>query len=161
MSTENSLNDSVSAGYIVDADKEILRNIISSAEREYPCECCGILIGSYSENYIRITGAFETDNNESIAKRADSFLIDPREIYECERSIMGTGLEITGFYHSHPDRPAILSKSDEAGMISGQVYVIISVSKGRCEDITAYIKNDEIIYEATLDHERNQCVNSK
>ncbi|MCR5603145.1 MAG: M67 family metallopeptidase [Lachnospiraceae bacterium] len=150
MSTENSLNDSVSAVYRVDADKEILRNIISSAEREYPCECCGILIGSFSENCIRLSDAIETDNIESTTKRADSFLIDPREIYECERSLIGTGLEITGFYHSHPDLPAVLSKSDEAGMIPDQMYVIISVCKGKCEDITAYIKTDEIIYEAEL-----------
>ena len=66
-------------------------------------------------------------------------------------------MEIVGFYHSHPDREAVLSGEDETEMIPEQVYVILSAVKKKYAGISAWKKQDclrkaeqlEISYEGT------------
>ena len=149
-------NEIASSVYSVETDEDIMARIISIAEREYPYECCGILIGRCDDHCFEISDVYETCNHESSVKRADSFTIGPMDVYKCERALTGTESEIIGFYHSHPDRPAVLSVKDENGMLPGLLYVLISVSAGMCKDITAYIRLNEMIHEATMYNENRQ-----
>ena len=57
---------------------------------------------------------------------------------------------IIGFYHSHPDKEAVLSMADKRGMIPGQLYVLVSVCSSGCRNITAWCRTDETIKEAEL-----------
>jgi len=58
--------------------------------------------------------------------------IDPRELVRVQREGREQGYDIVGFYHSHPDHPAMWSTTDlaEAHWI-GCSYVITSVEKGK------------------------------
>lgn len=69
------------------------------------------------------------------------FEADPLFLYQVEREIEGSGLEIVGFYHSHPDYEAVPSREDAENMVPGLVYVIISVTGEGVVDIRNY-KND-------------------
>ena len=62
----------------------------------------------------------------------DRYHIDPRELVRIQRQGRERGLDIIGFYHSHPDHPVRWSQTDlaEAHWI-GCSYVITSVEKGR------------------------------
>lgn len=66
------------------------------------------------------------------------FEADPLFLYQVEREIEGCGLEIVGFYHSHPDYEAIPSREDAKNMVPGLVYVIVSVTREGVADIRSY-----------------------
>lgn len=107
------------------------RAIRRHGEETYPHECCGILLGSFSDHGARIvTSTARCDNT-----RADSlhnrYNIDPRELVRVQREGRERGEDIVGFYHSHPDHPARWSPTDfaEAHWI-GCSYVITGVEKG-------------------------------
>jgi proteasome lid subunit RPN8/RPN11 len=114
------------------ADYEALR---AHGEETYPHECCGVLLG---KNEPGSDGA--TNRVHQIVRagntRTDSahnrYNIAPQELVKIQRQARGLGLDIVGFYHSHPDHPAQWSPTDfaEAHWMSCS-YLITSVEKGK------------------------------
>jgi len=106
-------------------------------EQTYPHECCGVLLGHADQEGRTVTRTVRCGNT-----RADSphnrYHIAPSELVRIQRQAREEGLEIVGFYHSHPDHPARWSQTDlaEAHWI-GCSYVITSVEKGSA-NITNY-----------------------
>jgi proteasome lid subunit RPN8/RPN11 len=103
-------------------------------EATYPLECCGVLLGRSSDGINVVSEAVRAENmrNDSAHNR---YQIAPQELIRIQREGRGRGLDIVGFYHSHPDHPAQWSKTDlaEAHWL-GCSYVITSVGgeHGRC-----------------------------
>ena len=113
----------------------------SAAKKAYPCECCGILVGKKSEmGEIEVTEIREASNQIQGREEATHFSIDPLFLYNTERELESRGLEIVGFYHSHPDCKAILSDEDRKYMVPGLVYTIMSVTAQGVVDVKSYTK---------------------
>ena len=110
------------------ADYEEIRR---HGEETYPHECCGILIGT-SEGDVRTVRATVRCGNTRTDSPQNRYNIDPRELVRAQREAHERGLDIVGFYHSHPDHPAHWSPTDfeEAHWI-GCSYVISGVEKGK------------------------------
>ncbi len=87
----------------------------------YPEECCGILLGR--ENAVLY--AVPAQNTADPPARRHTYALDPREILRVDRDARAKNLEILGYYHSHPDHPAVPSKTDRALAWDGVLYVIL------------------------------------
>jgi proteasome lid subunit RPN8/RPN11 len=107
-------------------------------EQTYPHECCGALLGRLSPADPACDQPAEWLVEASVPAgntRTDSahnrYQIAPAELVKIEREARNRGLDIAGFYHSHPDHPAQWSPTDfaEAHWI-GCCYVITSVVQG-------------------------------
>ena len=113
--------------------KAACRSITEHVEAVYPEEACGVLLGKSSEGLI--TEASRAENIADEDNAGSYFIIDPLEIYRIEKEAERAGKELIGFYHSHPDKPAVLSESDTENMIPGTAYIILSVTESGCEDM--------------------------
>lgn len=100
-------------------------------EETYPHECCGILLG-VSDGTVRTVSLVVRCDNTRFDSPQNRYSIDPRELVRAQREANEHGLDIVGFYHSHPDHPARWSPTDfeEAHWI-GCSYVITSVEQGQ------------------------------
>jgi proteasome lid subunit RPN8/RPN11 len=100
-------------------------------EDTYPHECCGILLGTADGN-VRTVQAVIRCNNTRTDSPHNRYHIDPCELVRAQREAHERGIDIVGFYHSHPDHPPRWSQTDfnEAHWI-GCSYVITSVEQGR------------------------------
>jgi proteasome lid subunit RPN8/RPN11 len=100
-------------------------------EETYPHECCGVLLGSFSDGARVVTSTARCGNTRTDSAH-NRYNIDPRELVRIQREGRERGEDIVGFYHSHPDHPAQWSQTDfaEAHWI-GCSYVITSVEKGK------------------------------
>lgn len=107
---------------------------------EYPSECCGILLGRRERGRRIVNESIPMENMAGDAQRKISFSIDPKELVRIERLAIEKGNEIVGFYHSHPDCDANASDDDEAHMIAGYSYPIISVKQKKCVAVCSYEK---------------------
>src|ERR1700677_5079463 len=99
------------------SDYEALR---AHGEETYPNECCGVLLGKSiagenpaiapinSVHQIVRAGNTRTDSAHN------RYHIAPIELVKIQRQARTAGLDIVGFYHSHPDHPAQWSKTDFA-----------------------------------------------
>ena len=100
-------------------------------EQTYPHECCGAMMGRFDGD-DRVVAEVVACGNTRDDRPEDRFNISPGELVRIQREGRAKGLDIVGFYHSHPDHPAQWSKTDfaEAHWI-GCSYVITSVEKGK------------------------------
>ena len=108
------------------ADYQALR---AHGEQTYPHECCGVLLGNAAPDGNQVRRTVRAGNTRS-DRAHDRYNIAPEELIRIQREARGLGLDIVGFYHSHPDCPAQWSKTDfdEAHWV-GCSYIITRVDK--------------------------------
>lgn len=103
-------------------------------EESYPHESCGVLLGHAKDGVNSVVDAVRAENTRTDSAH-NRYQIAPQELIRIQREARARGLDIVGFYHSHPDHPAEWSKTDLAeAHWFGCSYVITSVrGKGeRC-----------------------------
>lgn len=112
-------------------------------EETYPHECCGVLLGQSDEDGRAVTRTVRCGNTRSDSPH-NRYHIAPQELVRIQRQAREAGLEIVGFYHSHPDHPAHWSQTDlaEAHWI-GCSYVITSVERGRASITNSFLLGGE------------------
>jgi proteasome lid subunit RPN8/RPN11 len=117
--------------------------IRAHGEETYPHECCGVLLaraanGSQSEGRT-VVSAVRAGNTRTDSAH-NRYQIAPVELVRIEREARRQGLEIAGFYHSHPDHPAHWSLTDlaEAHWI-GCSYVITAVERGKAGATNSFL----------------------
>ncbi len=129
-------------------------------EETYPHECCGVLLGvmDADERHVR---ALERAGNTRLDSLHNRYSIDPRELVRIQRQARERGLDIIGFYHSHPDHPAKWSPTDfaEAHWI-GCSYVITSVDKGKAQVTNSFALLGTLEEDKRFEDEQIQVVAS-
>ena len=109
--------------------------IAAHAATAYPEEACGILIGVRPPSPAPLTleRSLACVNIAPAAERGRRFEIDPRTVIETQRKLRATESAILGFYHSHPDFPAVPSATDlpYLRLWPHTVWLILEVRGGR------------------------------
>jgi proteasome lid subunit RPN8/RPN11 len=113
--------------------------IAAHGEQDYPYECCGLLLGSFAENGGKVCSETYPISNarEEEAKR-NRFLIRPQELLRGEKAAATKGLEVVGFYHSHPDHPAVPSPYDLEHAWPLYSYIVVAVRSGHAKDLRSW-----------------------
>jgi proteasome lid subunit RPN8/RPN11 len=113
--------------------------ISTHGERDYPFECCGLLLGSFAADNAKVVHEVYPISNarDEIAKR-NRFLILPAELLRGEQYAATRKLDVVGFYHSHPDHPAVPSAYDLEHAWPVYSYVIVSVRQGIALDLRSW-----------------------
>ncbi len=97
------------------------------AEAGYPHEVVGILAGCASEGRITRTLALHNERADSPANR---YQVSGLAVLRGESLLEAEGLDILGYYHSHPDHPSAYSDYDRDHALPNRRYVIVSVVSG-------------------------------
>ncbi len=113
-----------------------VRAIEAHARETYPEECCGFLLGD--PGIPRRVREVRRATNAADENRARRYVIDPRETLGVEKSLHGTASEILGFYHSHPNHPAVPSEFDRGRAWPWYSYVILSIVDRRPKGLRAW-----------------------
>lgn len=122
---------------------ETERAIRAEGEKSYPHECCGFLVGRVEEGRRRIVRVEPVENAREDEAKHNRYLITPELFMQTERRARKEGLDVLGFYHSHPDAPARPSVFDTEHAWPWYVYIIVSIQKGRSEKMTAWVLQDD------------------
>lgn len=119
--------------------QSVLASLRRHGEETYPHECCGVLLGGF-EGDARTVREVVRASNIRLDSLHNRYSIDPGELVRIQRQARERGLEIVGFYHSHPDHPARWSATDlaEAHWV-GCSYVITSVEKGKAGTTNSFL----------------------
>ena len=119
--------------------KTVFEGIRAHGEETYPHECCGVLLGKSGADGWRVESAVRAGNTRTDSAH-NRYHIAPVELVRIQREANKQGLDIAGFYHSHPDHPAQWSPTDfaEAHWI-GCSYVITAVAKGKAEVTNSFL----------------------
>lgn len=144
--------DSATELILAEAHRAAIR---AHGERAYPREACGALLGEARGNRKEVRATLEAAN--AFGERADlaefsanaresqrnRYLIPPEEILRIEKEARARGLDIIGFYHSHPDHPARPSLYDQEHAWPWLSYVIVRVAAGKAEELASFVLSDD------------------
>jgi proteasome lid subunit RPN8/RPN11 len=124
---------------MIEFTEEQLVEMRQHGERDYPFECCGLMLGRF-ENHGRkiVTETYPISNAREEEAKRNRFLIRPEELMRGEKYAREKGLDVVGFYHSHPDERAVPSKYDLEHAWPTYSYIVVSVEKGRMADLRSW-----------------------
>ena len=117
---------------------EQLQEIREHGVRDYPYECCGLLLGRYDADGKVVKETYPISNAREESAKRNRFLIAPEELMRGERYARGRDLEVVGFYHSHPDSPAVPSQYDLEHAWPTYSYIIVSTSANSAHDLFSW-----------------------
>ena len=126
--------------------------------KDYPSECCGILLGRADGDRKEVTEVVPLQNLRRDPERAQAllpleapgsesernrFLIDPKDQIRVEKEARARRLDVLGYYHSHPDHAARPSSYDRDHAWPWYSYVIISVERGEPKELNSWVLSDD------------------
>jgi proteasome lid subunit RPN8/RPN11 len=134
---------------------ELAEKIRAHGAETYPQECCGALLGRDSSVVVGTDS--EKDSHKPLReilslfplvnRRDDSprnrFSVTADDVRDAEKTARQHGLEVVGWYHSHPDHPARPSQYDRDHAWPWYSYIIVSVQNGAPQDMTSWRLNDD------------------
>lgn len=135
------------------------RAMEAHGEQTYPHECCGLMLGRVVDG-TRVVEEVKPVNNARLDSPRNRYLIPPDEVVKGDRQARERGLDIIGFYHSHPDVVARPSEFDREHAWPWYSYVIVSIREGRAMDLHSWVLRDdrsqfdqeEVITDDRIDH---------
>jgi proteasome lid subunit RPN8/RPN11 len=118
-----------------------LETLVGEARAGYPREVCGVLLG----NGPFVHAVVPVPNREAGTPRV-RYQIAPEDLARIQREGRDVGLDIIGYYHSHPDHPARPSDTDRAfaaeGLSDGVIHVVVGIDGARRATLTAWVFRD-------------------
>ncbi|MDP9339606.1 MAG: M67 family metallopeptidase [Acidobacteriota bacterium] len=126
---------------------ELADKIRGHGAETYPHECCGALLGRDTEVADRSIYREIHALHPLINRRDDSprnrFSITSQDVLDAEKAATNQGLQVVGWYHSHPDHPARPSQYDREHAWPWYSYVIVSVANKIPEGMTSWRLTDD------------------
>jgi proteasome lid subunit RPN8/RPN11 len=133
----------------------LAEKIRAHGKETYPHECCGALLGRGADAAARTDSEKDAIAPEReilslfplVNRRDDSprnrFSVTSEDVLAAERAAREQGLEVVGWYHSHPDHPARPSQYDRDHAWPWYSYIIVSVQSGAPQEMTSWRLNDD------------------
>jgi proteasome lid subunit RPN8/RPN11 len=124
--------------FVITIAEPHLTEMSAHGERDYPYECCGLMLGRFADGRKQVVETYAISNAREEEAKRNRFLIRPEELTRGEKHARDKGLDVVGFYHSHPDDVAVPSQYDLEHAWPTYSYIVISVEKGRAVDLRSW-----------------------
>ena len=121
---------------------DIAQKIRDHGAETYPYECCGALLGVDKENSREVRRLHKLVNRRDDSPR-NRFSVTSDDVRDAELVAQKSGIEVIGWYHSHPDYPALPSEYDREHAWPWYSYVIVSVHGGKPQETTSWLLADD------------------
>src|SRR5436190_23689362 len=119
------------------SDEELVQ-MRAHGERDYPYECCGLMLGRFADGRKDVVEVYAISNAREEEAKRNRFLIRPEELMRGEKYARDHGLDVVGFYHSHPDDVAVPSQYDLEHAWPTYSYIVMAVENGRSADLRSW-----------------------
>lgn len=117
----------------------LVAQIFEHLERAYPNEGGGFLLGSaLPEGGVSITHIRPIENVAAQAEQYHRYAMTPIDWMRLEDEADALGLTLVGYYHSHPDSPAIPSEYDRVHALPNFRYLITSVQDAKAVELRGW-----------------------
>ena len=142
----------MTAEFRLSISHELAERIRQHGVETFPHECCGALLGR-DEAFADSPAQGDEPEREVrelfplINRRDDSprnrFAVTAEDVLAAEKAARQHGLDVVGWYHSHPDHPARPSQFDREHAWPWYSYIIVSVMSGKPAEMTSWRLNDD------------------
>ena len=140
----------------VEISRRTFESITAQAEREFPFECCGFVIGDGSDE-VRPIRNIQNDKHAADPAQFSrdartAFLMDARQHLAVLQEIDARNLKLKAVYHSHPDHEAYFSATDRSQACSfdpaepdypDTAYLVMSIRSGKFANAAVFVWDAE------------------
>jgi len=123
--------------------------MILHAERTYPNECCGAMLGHVRGEVKHVVDAVPLENAVA-GSQTERYELKPEDLLEADRAARARGLDLIGIFHSHPDCDAYFSDTDLKNSCPWYSFVVLSIYKGRFDHAKSFLPDPD---QTTADNE--------
>ncbi len=127
----------------VSIDKGLQQQIFHHLESTYPNEGGGFLLGAVSQDVVQISETIQVQNVFEEEEQFHRYAMTPQDWMKLEDEADARGLSLVGYYHSHPDSPAVPSIYDRDHALPHFTYLITQVQDGKAVKMFAWRLRDD------------------
>jgi proteasome lid subunit RPN8/RPN11 len=124
---------------------DLLKSIFHHLQETYPNEGGGFLLGTVdaARTAVHVREVRPITNTFPTEEQFHRYAMTPLDWAKMEDEADAAGLVLLGYYHSHPDWPAIPSEFDRVHALPNFSYLITSVHKGAASNSRAWQLSDD------------------
>jgi len=123
--------------------QDLQAHIFAVLEATFPNEGGGFLLGKRENDTVVITDTIAIENVFEVEEQHHRYAMTPQDWARLEDEADSRGLTLVGYFHSHPDSPAIPSEYDREYALPNFTYLITQVNDGRAVDLRAWLLRDD------------------
>src|SRR6266576_5901397 len=123
---------------MIAVNDEQLAQMRAHGERDYPYECCGLMLGRFEGGLKKVVEVYAISNAREEEAKRNRFLIRPDELMRGEKHAREQALDVVGFYHSHPDDQPVPSQYDLEHAWPTYSYIVVAVTKGSSDGLCSW-----------------------
>jgi proteasome lid subunit RPN8/RPN11 len=127
---------------MIEIKKSAWDAMVLHAERTYPNECCGAMLGRTNgdrkivSDTVAIQNAYAGEQNERYELR-------PQDLLDADRNARARGLDLIGIFHSHPNCDAYFSETDLKNSCPWYSFVVLSVHNGKFDHAASFLPDPD------------------
>ncbi len=112
--------------------------MVVHAERTYPNECCGAMLGRINGEKKTVTEAVPLENAFKGAQ-GERYELRPEDLLAADKAARDRGLDLIGIFHSHPDCDAYFSQTDLKNSCPWYSFVVLSIQAGKFDHANSFL----------------------
>ena len=116
--------------------------MVRHAEKTYPNECCGAMLGRVAADGKTVTVATPIENAFA-GEQGARYEIRQEDLLAADSEARRQGLDLVGIFHSHPDCDAYFSKTDLENSCPWYSFVVLSVQGGKFHHAASFLPDPD------------------
>ena len=114
---------------MIEIEAKPWQTMVLHAERTYPKECCGAMLGHIKGENKLVTEAVPLENAYP-GEQSARYEVRPESLLQADKAARKRGLDLIGIFHSHPDCEAYFSETDLKNSCPWYSFVVLSIQAG-------------------------------
>ncbi|MFL6351535.1 MAG: Mov34/MPN/PAD-1 family protein [Bryobacteraceae bacterium] len=141
---------------MIEVEQSPWETMVLHAERTYPNECCGAMLGHIQSDKKTVTRAVPLEN-ASTGEQRQRYELRPDDLLAAEKSARQHGLDLIGIFHSHPDCDAYFSETDLRNSCPWFSFIVLSIKNGNFDHANSFLPD---VDQTRADREELVCQRS-
>ena len=130
--------------------KKTMDEICAHAKKDFPDECCGVILHTDTQEFVRpcrnIQNQKHEEDPDNFPRDArTAYLMHPNDLIAIHKEAETQDRPFKAFYHSHPNHEAYFSEKDKADALvwgepayPGVAYIVISIYESTIRVVKAF-----------------------
>jgi proteasome lid subunit RPN8/RPN11 len=123
-------------------EAEAWERMVSHAQKTYPNECCGAMLGSIDDGVKTVSVAIALENSFT-GEQGARYEIRQEDLLKADAEARRQGLDLVGIFHSHPDCDAYFSKTDLENSCPWYSFVVLSIKNGELDHANSFLPDPD------------------
>ena len=127
---------------MIEIEKSAWDAMVLHAERTFPNECCGAMLGRMQGDRKIVAESVPIANSYGGEQNA-RYELRPQDLLDADQNARARGLDLIGIFHSHPNCDAYFSETDLKNSCPWYSFVVLSVLNGKFDHAASFLPDPD------------------